>query len=261
MSNKRGVYAVLTVAVLAAGYMLLVQPWPDNTRPINSQPERAVLDSASEPLGEPEEPTAGALSTPAPGNAELDADAELEQRRWKVSRGFLTDETRYLRRQSDAQLNVLVEQGSTQALRILAGRQLTKDPQKMIAMLEEAIVQGDVPALLTVASTWSNPNVHRSADAFQLSPEPQVSTLALILTAQLRGDNVLAPGQLSQAFDDYQFDDRQIQDACGAARALYRTLENKRAEAGLPPFDNSPSPHGMQYPAGDHIAGTCSKGR
>jgi len=254
---------VALVAVAAIFFVTMFSSQPESADRPDSQASRSPASTAEQVTAGQNDnggTTEGISDSPGNSGGEVsDANVELAQEKWKISRGYLTEESRYLRRESDEQLEALIAQGNIQALRILASRQLSKDPSKMIGMLEEAVVQGDIPALLTAAGSWSSLYVHITANSFYVSVRPDVNTLALILTAQLRGDNVLAPQQLDQAFTDYNYDDQSVQEACKAARALYLDLEKERLDQGYPPFDNTPSPYGRPFKSGDYISATCGR--
>ncbi len=181
----------------------------------------------------------------------------LDQEEWKVSRGFITDETRFIRKLPANDLDMLIEQGSTVAMRV-RGARLLSDPGNMFRLFEDAIVLGDIPALLTAASLWPSQGVSSDRELLAVSDDSTVNMLAIMLTAKLRGDNVLTPEWQSRLLTGVDLSDAQVAKACTAAQRLLDRLEAERATRGLPPFDNSPSPHGEDWQDASPISATCN---
>lgn len=174
-----------------------------------------------------------------------DALRALEQEKWKISRGYFTEETRYIRSASIESLKMLADQGSTHALRQLGARSISRNPRLALAYYEHAVLLGDTPALLTVSSVWANQRVYSETNSlFAGTQDPPINALALALTAIKRGDNVVAPRYLESLLTLEDFTDDMINDACIAADHIYQALSAKRAGLGHPGFDNTPSPYG-----------------
>ena len=169
----------------------------------------------------------------------------LEQEKWEASRGYFSEETRYIRSESTENLKRLAEQGNTHALRQLGARSFTRQPQLALAYYEHAVVLGDTPALITASSIWADQRVSlETKSMFAGTQDPPINSLALALTAVKRGDNVVATRYLDSLLSEVDFTEDMINDACVAADSIYRSLSDKRAALGLPEFDNTPSPYG-----------------
>ena len=191
-------------------------------------------------------------------SGELNEIQMFEQERWKASRGFMAEESRYLRRLSRDQLDILIDQGNSRAIRIRASRML-KDPENMFRLYEEAIVLGDVPALLSAASVWHTHGVRSGNELFAVNEDPFVNLLAMVLTARLRGDNVLATDWQDRLLAGVELTEAQVSASCSAAHVILNRLELERTRRGLPPFDNTPSPHGQDWRDTGPIGSTCDQ--
>ena len=244
---------VLVFFFQPSGSSEIVISSPMNQNIMGAQASQARIEDNSKPVFLP---TKAINVATAP-----DAQALLEQKRWELSRGYDNEEVSNLRKLGPEELMMLVEQGNNTAMRVIGNRSFVKSPNRMLSFNERAIVNGNLPALLSVAVSWSNPYVANAeaATTFKVAEDPSVNTLALVLAAQLRGDNIKAPELLDQTMGDYIFSEEQIAESCAAAHIFISRVEAKRLESGLPRFDNSPSPLGMDYSPSDHTAATCGK--
>jgi hypothetical protein len=255
--SRQYLAAATAIVILGLGAALLLhrEPPPENT---NTDDELATENPTVSP---DHESLRGTLTIPIDDTATERSDdlselEVLEQERWKISRGFITDETRYLTRLSAGELDMMIEQGSTQAMRI-RGARLLNNPVKMFQLFEDAIVLGDIPALLTAASVWPPQGVASGSQLLTVSEDPVVNMLAMMLTAQLRGDNLLTPEWKDRLLTGVDLTHRQVAEACSASYDLLEKLESERARKGLPPFDNDPSPHGEKWTGSSPISATC----
>jgi hypothetical protein len=179
------------------------------------------------------------------------------QEAWERERGYVTAQRIDLRSLDEGQLRELIAQGNTAAITTLAGRHLTTDPKKMMELYEQAAVLGSTSALVSASSVWASPWISENVSTMRVSDNPPVNILAMLLAAQLRGDNLLVPERLQQLKIDYSFTESEIGEACAAAVRLYRQLEARRLALGQNYFDNTPSPLGQEYEEGNHVRGTC----
>ncbi len=256
-TSKTNLFVVVAVsAVLAiAGAVFFNRDQPAETRETVYEPETSSAVAGTEARSLDSDGVSD-FETPAASD-DLDEIERLEQERWKISRGFITDETRYLTRLSTAELDMMIAQGSTQAMRTRGGR-LLDDPDAMFTLFEDAIVLGDLPALLTAASVWPHQGVKSGRNLLAVSDDAITNMLALMLTAQLRGDNLLTPVWRDRLLEGVEITEVQVTDACVAAHTLLDRLEAERARRGLPPFDNTPSPYGDDWRDSGPIGAICS---
>jgi len=202
----------------------------------------------------------------APDSSSSVADAQsgspsaldiTRQEAWERERGYISAGRTHLESFNEGQLRDLAAQGNTAAIAIMAGRYLTIDPRKMMELYEQAAVLGSTSALVSASSVWASPWISQNVSTMRVSDNPPVNMLAMLLAAQLRGDNVLVPERLQQLKTDYSFTESEIEEACAAAVRLYRQLEAKRLALGQNYFDNTPGPMGQEYAEGNYMSGTC----
>ena len=183
--------------------------------------------------------------------------AITRQEAWERERGYMSAERMHLRSLDEGQLQELIAQGNTAAITTLAGRHLTIDPREMMELYEQAAVLGSTSALVSASSVWASPWISQNVSTMRVSENPPVNMLAMLLAAQLRGDNVLVPRRLQQLRIDYGFNESEIAEACEGAVRLYQQLEARRLALGQNYFDNTPSPLGQEYEEGNHTSATC----
>ncbi|HZX22232.1 MAG TPA: hypothetical protein VFF18_01740 [Woeseiaceae bacterium] len=248
-----GVLVVSAIAWLMRGDS---DPEPaDSTPPVVANTVASSERESSSPsdMGEPDSSSAVADAKSGKPSA-IDI---TRQEAWERERGYMSAERMHLRSLDEGQLQELIAQGNTEAITTLAGRYLTIDPRKMMELYEQAAVLGSTSALVSASSVWASPWISQNVSTMRVSENPPVNMLAMLLAAQLRGDNVLVPQRLRQLKTDYSFTESEIAEACEGAVRLYRQLEARRLALGQNYFDNTPSPLGQEYEEGNHTSATC----
>ncbi|WP_405223704.1 hypothetical protein [Lentisalinibacter sediminis] len=262
MKSRLIVYAALVglLTVLVIAWMMRgdsgTEPHGRTPAPVANTAETSERDSSSpQDMGEPDSSSAVADAQ----SSKPSALAITRQEAWERERGYMSAERTHLRSLDEGQLQELIAQGNTAAITTLAGRYLTIDPRKMMELYEQAAVLGSTSALVSASSVWASPWISQNVSTMRVSDNPPVNMLAMLLAAQLRGDNVLVPRRLQQLKTDYSFTEAEIAEACAGAVRLYRQLEARRLALGQNYFDNTPSPLGQEYEEGNHIGATCGE--
>lgn len=262
LKNRPIAYTTLAgvLVVSAIAWLMRVDSDPepaDSTPPVVANTVASSERDSSSPsdMGEPDSSSAVADAKSGKASA-IDI---TRQEAWERERGYMSAETMHLRSLDEGQLRELIAQGNTAAMTTLAGRYLTIDPRKMLELYERAAVLGSTSAIVTASSVWASPWISQNVSTMRVSENPPVNMLAILLAAQLRGDNILTPERLQQLKTDYSFTESEIEEACAGAVRLYRQLEARRLALGQNYFDNAPSPLGQEYEEGNHTSATCGE--
>ncbi|WP_405240262.1 hypothetical protein [Lentisalinibacter orientalis] len=262
LKNRPIAYTTLAGVLVVSAIAWLMRGDSDS-EPADSTPQviantvaASERDSSSpSDMGEPDSSSATADAQ----SGKPSALAITRQEAWERERGYMSAGRTHLESFNEGQLRDLAAQGNTAAIAILAGRYLTVDPREMMELYEQAAVLGSTSALVSASSVWASPWISQNVSTMRVSDNPPVNMLAMLLAAQLRGDNVLAPERLQQMKTDYSFTESEIAEACEGAVRLYRQLKARRLELGQNYFDNTPSALGQEYEEGSHTSATCGE--
>lgn len=254
METKNLTIVFLIGAVLAVVIATLHFNADKNTTNINSEPAFTVPTKTPPTLQNDESSPYSELTQQEINQLNFDSEADRKQRRYlekkhNAERGYISlEEEKLYESYPGSALQEMGKNGDIHALRELGLRAAKERDYKLsFSYFESAAIYGSTITLGYLSSEYEMTN-QLYLDS-KNGKRALMGALAYLQVAELRGDynnSDLIEKYLSNysahssgTYDEVKLDENDLQKVEENARQIYETMEKRRIELGLGPFDNS----------------------